>query len=188
MALLQSTETCLSINSDSVPSGSCTGGQQTTSAAGRRIADRPSVLAAVSGRGTPSQQRPPPVLYAGGSPWRRLSRSQARTAWWCELAWPGQAAHPAGSYNSFTQVQLFQLACFSPSELSRNQLRRRHRHHGLVSGPFFVVGIKCVIPPWDMSCNSSEAFLSRSATYEPTRPTRSIISFDHTFDQPHRRH
>ncbi len=38
------------------------------------------------------------VLYAGGSPWRRLSRSQARTAWWWQLAWPWQAAHPAGSY------------------------------------------------------------------------------------------
>jgi hypothetical protein len=41
---------------------------------------------------------PAPGSSAGGSPWRRLSRSQARTAWWCELAWPGQAAHLAGSF------------------------------------------------------------------------------------------
>jgi hypothetical protein len=32
------------------------------------------------------------------------------------------------------------------------------RHHGMVSGPFFVIGIKCVIPPWDMSCNLSKPF------------------------------
>ncbi len=34
------------------------------------------------------------------------------------------------------QVQLSQPAYFSPSELSRHQLRRRHRHHVAGSGPF----------------------------------------------------
>jgi hypothetical protein len=37
-------------------------------------------------------------------------------------------------------------------------------------GTLFVIGIECVIPPSGMACNSSEAFLSRLATYEPTTP------------------
>jgi hypothetical protein len=48
------------------------------------------------------------VLYAGGSLWRRLLRSRARTALWCESTWPGQAAHPAGSYKYSYLSQRFQ--------------------------------------------------------------------------------
>jgi hypothetical protein len=51
----------------------------------------------------------PGVLYAYGSPRRRRSRSQARTAWRCELAWPGQAAHPAGSYKYSHLSQRFSV-------------------------------------------------------------------------------
>ncbi len=44
------------------------------------------------------------VLGACGSPWLRLSLTHARTAFLCESAWPGQAAHPVGKL----QVQLSQ--------------------------------------------------------------------------------
>ncbi len=36
------------------------------------------------------------------------------------------------------QVQPSQLAFFSSSDQSQHELRRRHRHHGMVSGPFLL--------------------------------------------------
>ncbi len=96
--------------------------------------------------------------------WRRRSRSQARTAWWCELAWPGQAAHPAGRY----KYSHLSPSVFSPSELSRHQLRRRHRHHGLVWGPIFFYRNQMRDSAQGHVLQLVEAFLSRLATYKPT--------------------
>jgi hypothetical protein len=73
------------------------------------------------------------------------------------------------------QVQPCQLAHFNPSELRQHQLRRRHLHQRQTSrdsfGTFFVIEITYAIPSLGTCLvKSSEAFLSRLATYEPTPP------------------
>jgi hypothetical protein len=93
----------------------------------------------------------------------RTARCKARTAWWCELAWPGQAAHPAGSYKysylsqRFEPVRAKPTSTASPTSTSRdgfgtnfcyrNQMRDSAQEHVL----------------------QLEAFLSRLATYKTTR-------------------
>ncbi len=76
------------------------------------------------------------AMYAGGSPRRHLSRSQARTAWWCELAWPGQAAHPAGSYKYNHLSWRFSVRASYDNINFVADIHITVRHHGLVSGRF----------------------------------------------------
>jgi hypothetical protein len=103
----------------------------------------------------------------GGSPWRRRSRSQARTAWWCELAWPGQAAHPAGIYKYSYLSQCFQTERAMPTSPASPTSTSRDGFGTNVllseSNARFRTGRYVSI------VQLVEAFLLRLANYEPTR-------------------
>jgi hypothetical protein len=70
-----------------------------------------------------------PHLCCAWSPWWRLSRSHARTASWCESAWPGQAAHPVGGY-----MPASQLLTISPAQHDTAQHSHLHVRSCVISG------------------------------------------------------
>ncbi len=107
------------------------------------------------------------VLCAGGSPWRRPSRSRAL---WCESAWPGKAAHPASSYT------LSQRRAARVSDVDFN-INIFVRHHRVVSG-YYRYRNRILDSDNAAIClvSSSEAFPARLATYEPTHPMATAVS------------
>ncbi len=98
-------------------------------------------------------------------------QSHERTAPWWESAWPGQAAHPAGSCTYSLTSQL-------PTTLAsaqRPQERQRHRRGSVLRSCMFSGFLYESHSPGVSLCLSFEAFPSSLAAYEhthqPYRPT-----------------
>jgi hypothetical protein len=111
-----------------------------------------------------------------GATRQRLLCSRARTAWWCESAWPGQELIQQAATNTTISDNVFQHArskttststSTSPSDITG------------WSRELFVIGIKYSIPSLGTCLTSlSAAFRSRLATSEHTRLIISIVTTD----------
>jgi hypothetical protein len=82
------------------------------------------------------------------------------------VSWRGRGRQPIRQAATSTAIS---ASVFSPSDLSRHRLHRRHRHHGMFSGPIFRYRNQMRDSAQGHVLQLVEAFLSRLATYEPTR-------------------
>ncbi len=129
----------------------------------------------------PPRRRVTGVPCADGSPWRHLSRSRARTEVRGESAWPGQAAHPAGSYKYTALSANVFTARASKDDINISvdfDINISVRHHGVFSGSFPLSEDKSLSPSQGTClCYLVRSFPSSLATYEHPHPHTALHGF-----------
>ncbi len=85
------------------------------------------------------------------------------------VSWRGRARQTIrqATTNTAISASVFQPERAKPTSTT---VRRRHRHHGLVSGPFFAIGIKCVIRPGKWLATRMKPFFRGRLVTNPQAP------------------